>query len=219
MTYTHPEAATGSAAAVLAREVHDRIGTSLAVAMRRLELLEVTAAGLEPESRQRLDEVREALVDTLFAARTLTTRLRSARPASALPLGGALRAFLRSMEPLTAEVRFYLDGDDSLLAPHVSDEVFVIVREALRNVLAHSGADAATVHIAVGPHDVHASVTDNGSGFDPEADRGGRSTNGLTGMKERARALGGVTTVTSAPARGTRITLWIPTKEGTVRHG
>ncbi|GHE12691.1 sensor histidine kinase [Streptomyces alanosinicus] len=219
MTYTHPEATVHGAAALLAREVHDRIGTSLAVAMRRLELLEVTAAGLEPEGRQRLDEVREALVDTLFAARALTTRLRATRPAPAVPLGTALRGFLRSMEPLTPEVRFYLDGDDALLAPHVGDEVFVIVREALRNVLAHSGAGTVTVHIAVGAHDVHASVTDDGSGFDPDTAGHGRGGNGLSGMRERARALGGVTTITSSPGRGTRITLWIPTKEGTVRHG
>ncbi|MET9496590.1 ATP-binding protein [Streptomyces sp. NPDC006552] len=215
MTYTHPEATASGAAALLAREVHDRIGTSLAVALRRLELLEVTASGLEPESRRRLDEVREALADTVFAARTLTTRLRATPCAP--PLGRAVRDFLHSMEPLTPEVRFYLDGDDTRLAPHVSDEILVIVREALRNVLTHSGASTVTVHIAVGPHDVHASVTDNGSGFDPRAGSG--SSNGLTGMAERARALGGVTTITSAPARGTRITLWIPTKEGTVRHG
>ncbi|MFC9927167.1 sensor histidine kinase [Streptomyces sp. NPDC127190] len=201
---------------LLAREVHDRIGTGLAVALRRLELLEATATSLAPADRARLVQARDALVDTLSVAREVASALRSlpsAAPAAARSLRQALDGFLVSMAPLRPHVRVQVDGDDGRLGPRLADEVFLVVREALRNVLAHAGARRVTVDVVIGDHDVHASVTDDGTGFDPEAARRAGAANGLHGMEERARALGGVTTITSAPGRGTRITCWIPVEE------
>jgi signal transduction histidine kinase len=51
-------------------------------------------------------------------------------------------------------------------------------------------------------------VGDNGIGFDP-AERDGRGF-GLTSMRERARALGGELTISSAPGAGTTIEVVIP---------
>ncbi|MET7702486.1 ATP-binding protein [Streptomyces sp. NPDC005485] len=220
MTYIDTDTASYAAACdLLAREVHDRIGTGLALALRRLELLEATAGQLAPVERDRLEQAKDALLDTLGITREVTTALRhrtTTAPAT-LSLQQALHGFLASMQPLTPHVRLQVDGDDSRLAPHLADEVFIVVREALRNVFAHAKARNVSAHIAIGAHDVHASVSDDGTGFDPDASRA--SANGLCGMRERARALGGVTTITSAPGRGARITLWIPTEESSVRHG
>ncbi|MGW4561954.1 sensor histidine kinase [Streptomyces sp. NPDC004561] len=202
-----------AASTLLAREVHDRIGTGLAVALRRLELLEATATSLGPADRAHLDQARSALVDTLGIAREVTTALRGRAVAAAVParsLRQALDGFLVSMAPLAPGVRIQVDGDDGRLDARIADEVFVVVREALRNVLAHAGARRVTAHVVIGDRDVHACVTDDGTGFDREAARRVGAANGLHGMEERARALGGVATVTSAPGRGTRITCWIP---------
>jgi signal transduction histidine kinase len=52
------------------------------------------------------------------------------------------------------------------------------------------------------------SVGDDGIGFDPsERDGGGF---GLTSMRERARALGGDLSISSAPGAGTTIEVVIP---------
>ena len=215
MTYLEGTLDT-AARTLLAREVHDRIGTGLAVALRRLELLEATATSLAPADRVHLDQARSALVDTLDVTREVTTALRrdgGSDATPAMPLRQALDGFLVSLAPLGPRVRIRVDGDDGRLDAHLADQVFVVVREALRNVFAHSGAREVTAHIAVGARDVHASVTDDGTGFDPEAARRAGDTNGLQGMQERAHALGGVTTITSAPGRGTRITCWIPVEE------
>ncbi|MFJ9816698.1 sensor histidine kinase [Streptomyces sp. NPDC101151] len=210
------EGGLDTAARTLAREVHDRIGTGLAVALRRLDLLEATATSLAPADRAHLDQARSALVDTLGVAREVTTALRrghEAAPQPARSLRQALDGFLVSMAPLGPRVRITVDGDDGGLDPRLADEVFVVIREALRNVLAHARARHVDTHVVVGDRDVHASVTDDGTGFAPEAARRAGAANGLHGMEERARALGGVTTVTSAPGRGTRITFWIPVQD------
>lgn len=204
----------------LAREVHDRIGSGLALALRRLELLELTATGLTPAEKGRLADARAALLDTLGVAREVTSALRRCPAAGAItsapPLEGALRSFLQSMEPLGVRVRLQVDGDDAWVPPLVVSEVFIVVREALRNALAHAGAGEVTVRAVIAPHEVYAEVADDGVGFDTRAPRTAGRTNGLLGMEERARALDGTTTVTSAPGRGTTVAVWIPIKGSSI---
>jgi two-component system NarL family sensor kinase len=52
-------------------------------------------------------------------------------------------------------------------------------------------------------------VMDNGRGFEPP-DRGYPVSLGLLGMRERATALGGLTTVTSQIGRGTTVHVKLP---------
>ncbi|WP_328322432.1 sensor histidine kinase [Streptomyces sp. NBC_00388] len=209
-----PEAAARS---LLAREVHDRIGTGLALALRRLDLLEMTAEGLGPAERGRVADVRTALLDTLGVAREVASGLR--RPPAARPgLERSLTDFLESMAPCAPYVQVRVDGDDSWIPAQIADEVFVIVRESLRNVLAHARARHARARIVIAPHEVHAQVVDDGFGFDPATVRRLGRTNGLLGMEERAAALAGTASISSAPGRGTRVAVWIPIKESSI-HG
>ncbi|MGW2724632.1 sensor histidine kinase [Streptomyces sp. NPDC001492] len=204
---------------VLAREVHDRIGSGLALALRRLDMLETTAAGSDPEAAARLEQVRAAVVDVLCATRQVTSALRDSPPAVApFSIEDALRGFVQAMEISEPRVDLRVDGVDGLLPAAVADAVFLAVREAMRNAVAHAHARHVAVHITWDARELHASVADDGDGFDPAGVGERGSTNGLLGMRERIQAVGGVTTVTSAPRRGTRITLWVPVKERNTRH-
>ncbi|MCS0605719.1 ATP-binding protein [Streptomyces sp. LP11] len=204
---------------MLAREVHDRIGSGLALALRRLDMLETTAAGSDPDAAERLRQVRAAVVDVLCATRQVTSALRDSPPAAAgFSVEDALRSFVRAMEISEPHVDLRVDGMDGLLPATVADAVFLAVREALRNAVAHANAGHVAVHLTWDAGELHASVADDGDGFDPATVARRGSTNGLLGMRERIQAVGGVTTVTSAPRRGTRITLWVPVKERNSRH-
>jgi signal transduction histidine kinase len=204
---------------VLAREVHDRIGSGLALALRRLDMLETTAAGSDPDAAARLQQVRAAVVDVLCATRQVTSALRDSPPAVApFSIEDALRGFVQAMEISEPRVDLRVDGMAGLLPAVVADAVFLAVREAMRNAVAHARARHVAVHITWDAEELHASVADDGDGFDPATVGEHGSTNGLLGMRERIQAAGGVTTVTSAPRRGTRITLWVPVKERNTRH-
>ncbi|MGW4808101.1 sensor histidine kinase [Kitasatospora sp. NPDC004272] len=203
---------------LVAREVHDRIGSGLALVLRRLDLLEHTPASQAESRSGRLEDVRAALSEALGATRELVASLRGAPPADgasapAPPLEAALRDYLRAAAPAGTEVRLRVYGDDSRLPGPVGDEVFVIVREALRNALAHAGAGLVSAIVTVAPHEVCATVRDDGDGFDPAAVRRPGRANGLLAMEERAAALGGTATVSSAPRQGTEVSLWIPIDE------
>jgi signal transduction histidine kinase len=79
--------------------------------------------------------------------------------------------------------------------------LFAIAREAINNVVKHSGAAQARIRL-------HASeppaleVQDDGRGFDPQTARPGV---GLPGMCERAADIGWRLTVDSAPGAGTTL--------------
>lgn len=204
---------------LLAREVHDRIGGGLALALRRLDVLETAATGFDRDTVARLEQVRAAVVDVLCATRQVTSALRDAEPlASPLSLEDALRDYLKSMELSEPWVDLRVDGSDHALPSATADAVFLTVREALRNAVAHARARRIAVRLTWDAESLHASVADDGAGFDPATVGARGSTNGLLGMRERIRALGGVTTVTTAPGRGTRITLWVPIKERKLCH-
>ena len=100
-------------------------------------------------------------------------------------------------------------GDESLLAPPVRDELFLILREAVRNAAAHSGARRIAVELAVGGDLVTAVVEDDGRGLEAARARRAGGT-GLASMEERASLLGGTFGLSSSPGRGTRVEVAVP---------
>ncbi|GGQ61538.1 hypothetical protein GCM10010166_34060 [Couchioplanes caeruleus subsp. azureus] len=78
------------------------------------------------------------------------------------------------------------------LAPGVADAAYGIVRESLTNTLRYAPGSAVAVRLDDGPGGVELTVTDDGAAAadQPSPHRLG-SGRGITGMRERAEALGG----------------------------
>lgn len=117
----------------------------------------------------------------------------------------------------TGAVTAQLRGAPALIVPRLVGETLVAaVAEALRNVARHAGVGKAVVEIG-SPRPLAAGVRirvrDAGRGFDPAAvpaDRHGVARS----IGDRMRSLGGFAEVSSAPGRGTTVTLgWRPPPE------
>jgi signal transduction histidine kinase len=78
-----------------------------------------------------------------------------------------------------------------------------IAAEAIRNAGRHGRARTVQVHMNGG----RLRISDDGIGFDPRQQTRGF---GLTAMRERAEALGGVFRVSSRPGHGTEIEVELP---------
>lgn len=95
------------------------------------------------------------------------------------------------------------------LAPDVARALFGALRAAFENVLRHSGASVAELELIYGSEEITVMVTDQGSGFDPEAIPPDRL--GVRGsIEERLRAVGGDAQIWSSPGSGTSVVLTIP---------
>ncbi|WP_152682733.1 sensor histidine kinase [Caenimonas sp. SL110] len=83
-----------------------------------------------------------------------------------------------------------------------------VLREAVSNVIRHSGAKTCRVRIAVSAVRLELEVSDDGHGI--EANEGGSRGNGLPGIERRARLLGGVLVVEPASLGGLCVRVEIP---------
>jgi signal transduction histidine kinase len=96
---------------------------------------------------------------------------------------------------------------DQLSDTHRTD-IYRIVQEALTNCAKHAHAHRISVSLLEQNGHIELTVSDDGGGFAQE--RRARGGLGLVGMEERARELGGVISVRSAPGQGTTIQVRIP---------
>ena len=105
---------------------------------------------------------------------------------------------------------FSIFGAYRPLPPGTEQEILRVAQEAIHNVKKHAGAKQLTVQLEYGQARVVLEVRDDGRGFTP--DEIGTSPTGhfgLTGMRERAAAIGGKLEVNSEPGMGTTVRLEI----------
>lgn len=100
-------------------------------------------------------------------------------------------------------------GDTKQVPPNLSEELYLILREATRNALSHAHATEIRVSIDISERCVIAAVTDNGRGF-ISATRSAPHGGGLPSMAERVELLCGSFDLTSTPGRGTSVCLRLP---------
>jgi ligand-binding sensor domain-containing protein/signal transduction histidine kinase len=95
------------------------------------------------------------------------------------------------------------------LPAQIRHNLFLASKEALHNVLKHSGATEAWVRILYANGKLMVSIEDNGRGFDPLA-TAGPTADGVGNMQQRLRMLGGTCDISSQAGRGTSIRLNMP---------
>jgi two-component system, NarL family, sensor histidine kinase UhpB len=200
----------------IARELHDETAQCLTTLLVRLKMLE-RAKG-PAELRGQLGELRELTVQTLETVRELAVELRPTTLDN-LGLVAALEAYTESYASrIPIRVDFAAEGfaDQERLLPQAELVLYRIVQEALTNVAKHAGATCVTVRLHRTPHEVLATVADDGCGFAVgEVMRSRERGLGLFGMQERLALVQGQLTIDSAPGRGTRIQAIVPVEAPT----
>ncbi|MBB3108370.1 NarL family two-component system sensor histidine kinase LiaS [Paenibacillus phyllosphaerae] len=87
-------------------------------------------------------------------------------------------------------------------------QLFLIIQEAMANVVKHAGAQTALLTLTETEHQIVMTLQDDGAGF--RADQVKRGSYGLSTMRERASKLGGDASVISKPGSGTRVRVTLP---------
>jgi signal transduction histidine kinase len=106
------------------------------------------------------------------------------------------------------------------LTAEMRHNLFLACKEALHNVVKHSGATEVFIRFAIHSGSLVLEIEDNGRGFDPAA-RALASTgaqrripagNGLENMAHRLSAIGGTYDLQSIPGKGTKVVFTVPFK-------
>jgi signal transduction histidine kinase len=100
------------------------------------------------------------------------------------------------------------------LAGAMEIALYRVVQEALNNATKHAKASRVWIRIGRKNSQLCCSIEDDGQGFDMQAVQTDykRRGLGLTGMQERLNAIGGRLSIDSAPGRGTRLLIQLPTE-------
>ncbi|MEV4096106.1 sensor histidine kinase [Streptosporangium saharense] len=192
----------------IARELHDRVGHGMSVTHRQLELYTLYQETQPDRAAVKLANAQQAIRESMHHLRAVTSDLYTREPLKSLEK--ALLNELESVDVNETAVRLWVNGDETWVPPEVLDEVFLIIREGIRNALRHAKASLLLVNVEITPDELQASVEDDGIGLPSE--RPAKAGVGLFSMCERAELLGGRLLVNSWLGSSTRVDLSVPLK-------
>lgn len=180
----------------IGRDLHDLLGHTLSLITLKLELARKLADRDPAASRRELEEAEHVARDALAQVRSAVTGIRSTDLAAEL---ASAKLMLES-----SQVRLDYDVPPADLPPEVERGLALVLREAATNIARHAQATCAKIEFAREAKTVQLCVGDDG--------RGGvhADGNGLTGMRDRVRALGGTLSVDSPRNGGTRLLVRVP---------
>jgi PAS domain S-box-containing protein len=189
----------------LARELHDAVTQTLFSASLIAEVLPRLWKRDPEAGRKRLEDVRALTRGALAEMRTLLLELRPTAIVEAelgellRQLGDVLTGRGRLSVRVTAEGEARLPADVQLA-------LYRIAQEALNNIDKHARASQVEVSLVCGANNVRLRIKDDGCGFDVRAKRDARLAHfGMTGMRDRAKAVGAAFSMHSRPGQGTEV--------------
>jgi signal transduction histidine kinase len=188
----------------VAQDLHDELGQGLT---------QVGILGSLAKNPSLTTELKNVYLDQLSeAARTLVTGLDeivwavNPKYDSVASLASYHALFAQRFLNL-AGIACRFDTVDELpnfpMASQLRHGIFLAFKEALNNVVRHSGATEVRLGIAVNQDQLMISIADNGCGFETGA--GAPGSDGVIGLHERMEKLGGRCVINSRSGQGTTV--------------
>ncbi|MDP9869615.1 MULTISPECIES: sensor histidine kinase [Streptosporangium] len=189
----------------IARELHDVVAHHISMVAVQAETARLAVPGMPAAGADRLSAIGDTARAALTEMRRLLGVLREdaaadaadRQPQPGLRLGELNELLDESRDASGTGVRLILHGAPVVLDPGVELAAYRIVQEALTNARRHAPGAAVDVELHYTDDALRLSVRDNGPGPSTPAPAGGH---GLSGMRERAVAVGGE--LRTGPAAG-----------------
>lgn len=191
----------------IAQDLHDELGSLLA----RISLLSGLARQDMSDSKQVITHVTKIGQAADETVRALEEIVWAVRPGS-----DSLQSLVEYIAHFSNELfegngtRCRLDLPPDLpsitLLPEMRHNIFLVIKEALTNVLKHANAKEVHVQAKATLDTMEFTVKDDGSGFNSEKVSRESKRNGLPNMRRRADEMGGKFSVETTP-QGTTVRL------------
>lgn len=199
----------------MARNLHDSVTQTIFSMRLTAEAANMLLDQNPAKARAELDKLQLLAKSALAEIRSLVFELR---PTAVTELGlvPALRHHLMTLEREHGLIVDLQVSGELHLRDVEARQLFRISQEALNNVVKYAQTDTACLILSFEGNRVFLQVEDQGIGFEPANLTTARDHIGLTSMKERVEAMGGVLTIDSHPGQGTRVTVEVTStgKEG-----
>jgi signal transduction histidine kinase len=200
----------------IAQDLHDDLGSGIT---------EISMLAARTKSAPALDEKRHAYLDQVVAkARELVTALdeivwaMNPRHDSLASLVSYFCLYAERFLSL-ANIAWKLDGPpvppELAIGSRQRHQLFLVFKEALTNIVRHSGAQEVRLAIELNGPRLRLSIADDGRGLA----QGGltEGMDGVANMRARIEKLGGTFAVTSPDQGGTLVQFTVPTGAGAAK--
>ena len=193
----------------IAREIHDELGQVCTAIKMDLSLIGNKLTARQSQLREKVATATQLVDGMIVTLRRIASELRPTT-LDDLGLQAALEAHAQEFESRTGiRCSVSLPPEPITLDKDRSTTIFRIFQESLTNVARHAHATRVDAQFRHERDRLVFQIVDNGTGFDAEAAKGGKSL-GLIGMQERALLLGGDFKTEGTPGVGTTVTLTLP---------
>lgn len=180
----------------IARDMHDDLGAGLA----RVALLsDLAARDHEAPPTKQLRTISRQLIRSLDEIVWAVHPGKDNSEELISYLGDTAQEFLAG-SPVSLRLQLPEAGDTIHVPSRVRHSLVMALKEALHNVMKHSGAKNVTVHLKLENGDFFMEVADDGQGLPSN----GRNGDGLGNMRERLASVGGTLEIESTP-QGVRL--------------
>jgi two-component system, NarL family, sensor histidine kinase DesK len=179
----------------IGRDLHDLLGHTLSLITLKLELSRKLFDRDTEAARREVIEAENVARHALAQVRAAVTGIR------ATDLAAELASARLLLESSGAQLDY---GQPPCLPAETERGLSLVLREAATNIARHAAATCASVAFECIDGGLCLTISDNGRGGVLE------EGNGLTGMRERVRALGGRLQIHSQQGQGTRLRIVVP---------
>lgn len=189
-------------------EIHDGVAQQMTGALLNFEASAQLTTTSPSEAKRTYREGLRLLRQSIEEARRLISGLRP----PVLDSFGIVPAIEHLIRQATVasglDIELHTSGHFDRLARPLENAVFRIIQESLTNACRYSQTEQIRVGLERVGDRIRIAVRDWGIGFDP--DQVPADHFGLRGIRERARLLGGTSSIDTAPGKGTCIVVELP---------
>ena len=199
---------------LIAREIHDELGSALTGLRWGLESLQQDLSKRANRSNEqqfsgKVEQMIKLTDDTVGTVRRIASDLRP----SILDDFGLLAAIEWQAEQFQTRTGIVCHVECSIenrrFTQEQSTALFRVFQEALTNILRHADAKVVRVTMADEAHAFVLRIADDGKGIS-EAEKGGQGSLGILGMRERVHLIDGEIEITGFEGKGTEILVRVP---------
>ncbi len=198
----------------VSRDIHDGPAQTLANIIIQTDICEKLFEKEPEKAKKELKELKHIVRASLKELRKIIFDLRPSA-LDDLGLESVVQRYCAEFQEQTGiNTVFKMFGDRARADSNIEVALFRIIQEALANVKKHSSAKNALVRLEINRDIINMIISDDGKGFEFNADSSLKANAhfGIMSIKERAELFGGTVKIESFPGEGTKIYITIPFK-------
>lgn len=200
----------------IARDLHDDIGAGLTeIAMKAAMVRRDLEEGPTKETLRGANRICQSSIELIRSIDEIVWSLNPANDTLERFVYYLTHSIEQFLSGSCLRVRFDIQPNlpEHELSGKMRHYLFLSVREALNNVVKHSGANLLKVELRVDLQYLHIAIEDNGCGIGNQEAASEGTCEGLASMQSRLTELGGEFRLEKLAGAGTRIELGVALKE------